>query len=316
MSDAVTPQRKAADRVTLVAYRVGWSLVQRLPGKVAYAAFDRLAALVHRRGGKGVDRMRRNYARVRPELEDSELERLVAAGLRSYFRYWCEAFRLSRYSAAELEPKVRLVGDAQPRQVLADGRSLVLFLGHMGNWDVCGAWATTYFAPVTTVAERLEPEELFEEFLTFRESLGMRIIPLTGGENPFGTLVRAARTGAFIPLLADRDLTNRGLTVSLLGQPARVAAGPASVALASGAALYALSVHYERQPAGGYVTVATFSDLIEPGEGSRQEQVQDMTQRCVDHLGAQIREHTEDWHMMQRVFVADLDADHPGGEGR
>ncbi|WP_018155934.1 phosphatidylinositol mannoside acyltransferase [Demetria terragena] len=297
-----------ADQVTVAAYRVGWTLVRRLPERAAYTAFDGLAALVHRRGGKGVDRMRSNYALVRPELDAEELEALVGDGLRSYFRYWCDAFRLSRYSAQDLEPRVRLVGDAGAREVLKEGRSLVVFLGHMGNWDLCGAWATTYFAPVTTVAERLKPEELFEEFLTFRESLGMRIIPLTGGENPFGTLVRAARQGAFIPLLADRDLTSRGVTVQLLGHNARVAAGPAAVALASGAALYALGVRYERRADGsGFDVVATFSDLIEPGEGTRTDQIQDMTQRCMDHLGEQIHAYTEDWHMMQRVFEKDLD---------
>lgn len=304
-----TRAQRLADQVTLVAYRAGWSLVRRLPERLAYSAFDGLAAVVHRRGGKSVDRMRDNYAKVRPELTSAELDDLVAAGLRSYFRYWCDAFRLSRYSAAELEPRVRLVGDAEAREVLAGGRSLVLFLGHMGNWDLCGAWATTYFAKVTTVAERLEPEELFEEFLEFRESLGMRIIPLTGGVNPFGTLREAAKEGAFIPLLADRDLTSRGVTVSFCGHDARVAAGPAALALDTGAALYGLGVHYEpRADGSGYDVVATFSDLIEPDDGlPRTEQVQRMTQQCVDHLGAVIREHTEDWHMMQRVFEADLD---------
>lgn len=302
--------RRVADQVTLTAYRAGWSLVCRLPSRAAYAAFDGLAEVTHRRGGKGVNRMRSNYAMVRPELDESQLEDLVRAGLRSYFRYWCDAFRLSRYSAEELEPRVRLVGDERARAALAEGRSLVLFLGHMGNWDLCGAWATNYFAPVTTVAERLKPEELFEEFLTFRESLGMRIIPLTGGEDPFGALVRAARGGAFIPLLADRDLTAKGLTVSLCGHEARVAAGPAAIALASGADLYALGVHYERRADGsGHDVVATFSDRIEAEAGSKAEQVQQMTQQCVDHLGEQIRRHTEDWHMMQRVFEDDLAAD-------
>lgn len=299
---------RVTERMTLTAYRLGWSLVCRLPERAAYAAFERLADAVHRRDGKDVRRMRHNYERVRPELDSDQLEDLVRAGLRSYFRYWCDAFRLSRYTAEELTPRVRLVGDEGARAALADGRSVVVFLGHMGNWDLCGAWATTNLAPVTTVAERLRPEELFETFLAFRESLGMRIIPLTGGEDPFGTLVRAAREGALIPLLADRDLTRKGITVSLCGHDARVAAGPAALSLAGGAALYSLGVHYEpRSDGSGPDVVGTFSELIEPGPGTKAEQVQQMTQRCIDHLGEQIREHTEDWHMMQRVFTADLD---------
>ena len=38
-----------------------------------------------------------------------------------------------------------------------------------------------------------------------------------------------------------------------------------------------------------------------------------MTQACADVLGGTIREHTQDWHMMQRVFVDDLDDRAPAG---
>ncbi|MDE9364430.1 phosphatidylinositol mannoside acyltransferase [Luteipulveratus sp. YIM 133132] len=298
-----------AGNLTLAGYRTGWALVRRLPERLAYAAFDRIADAMYMRGGKHVTRMRSNYAKVRPELSENDLEDLVRAGMRSYLRYWCDSFRLSTLTPEQLAPRVRLVGDEDARAVLAQGRSLVLFLGHLGNWDTCGAWATTHFAPVTTVAERLKPEELFDEFLEFRESLGMRIIPLTGGDDPFRELVRAARDGAFIPLLGDRDLTKRGVTVQLCGHEAKVAAGPAALALTAGAALYALGVHYERRADGsGYDVVATFGDRVEaPESGTSTEKIRAMTQQCVDDLGVTIREHTEDWHMMQRVFTDDLD---------
>ncbi|AKU16882.1 phosphatidylinositol mannoside acyltransferase [Luteipulveratus mongoliensis] len=295
--------------LTLAGYRTGWAIVRRMPERAAYRTFDAIADGIYMRGGKNVNRMRSNYAKVRPELSENDLEDLVRAGMRSYLRYWCDAFRLSTLSQDQLKPRVRLVGDADARQIMADGGSLALFLGHLGNWDVCGAWATTYFAPVTTVAERLKPEELFDEFLEFREGLGMRILPLTGGGDVFRELIRAAKDGAFIPLLADRDLTHRGVTVKLCGHEAKVAAGPAALALTTGAALYALGVHYEKRPGSPiYDVVATFSDRIMPPEtGSNPEKIKQMTQQCVDGLSTTIREHTEDWHMMQRVFTDDLD---------
>ena len=55
-------------------------------------------------------------------------------------------------------------------------------LAHQGNWDHAGAWSTLALARVTTVAERLRPEELYLRFLAFRESLGMEILPLGGGD--------------------------------------------------------------------------------------------------------------------------------------
>jgi len=299
---------RLVERSTLVGYRTGWALVRRMSDRLAYRQFDLLADVLWRRNGKGVQRMRNNYATVRPELSPAELDALVRDGMRSYLRYWCESFRLPDRSVEDLVRGVRAVGDAPVRAQLASGRSAVMFLGHLGNWDFGGAWSTTQLAPVTTVAERLKPEELFDEFLAFRERLGMRIIPLTGGTDVFRELVNACRDGALVALLADRDLTHNGIEVDFCGQRARMAVGPAALAVNTGASLHPCIVHYEPQPhGGGYRSVVTFHDAIsQPTDGTSREKIQLMTQACADVLTEAVREHTQDWHMMQRVFTKDL----------
>jgi phosphatidylinositol dimannoside acyltransferase len=304
---------RLTDRVTLIGYRTGWSLVRRMPAGPAYRLFDLIADGTSRRGGKSVQRMRSNYATVRPELSPAELDALVRAGTRSYLRYWCDSFRLPDRSVEELVDGVRAVGDGPVRARLQSGRSAIMFLGHLGNWDFGGAWSTTQLGPVTTVAERLKPEELFDEFLAFRERLGMRIIPLTGGGDVFRELTTACRSGALVALLADRDLTNGGIEVDFCGQRARMAVGPAALAVNTGAALHPCMVHYEPHPRGkGWRTVVTFHEAVTPPtEGTTREKIQVMTQACADVLTAAVREHTEDWHMMQRVFTKDLAAGRP-----
>jgi lauroyl/myristoyl acyltransferase len=311
---------RLTDRVALTGYRTGWSLVRRAPGRLAYRVFDVMADVAWRRRGKGVERMRSNYATVRPELTPAELDALVRAGMRSYLRYWCDSFRLPDRSVEDLIHGVRVVGVDPVRDHLKSGRSAVVFLGHLGNWDVAGAWSTTQLGPITTVAERLKPEELFDEFVAFREGLGMRIIPLTGGSDVFRELTKACRSGALVALLADRDLTNGGIEVDFCGKRARMAVGPAALALNTGAALYPVMVHYERQPQGrGWRTVVSFHDaVVPPAEGTTREKIQAMTQACADVLSQAVREHTHDWHMMQRVFTSDLVDDRvsQAGEGR
>jgi phosphatidylinositol dimannoside acyltransferase len=300
---------RLADRLALAGYRTGWSLVRRMPERLAYGVFDVIADLAWRRRGKGVERLRSNYATVRPELTPAELDALVRAGMRSYLRYWCDSFRLPDYSVDDLIHGVRAVGLDPVRAHLESGRSVVAFVGHLGNWDIAGAWSTTQLAPITTVAERLKPEELFDEFLAFREGLGMRIIPLTGGSSDvFRELTKACRSGALVPLLADRDLTNGGIEVDFCGQRARMAVGPAALALNTGASLHPATIHYERQPKGpGWRTVVTFHDAVAPpAQGASREKIQVMTQACADVLAHAVREHTHDWHMMQRVFTKDL----------
>ena len=299
-------------RGTVLGYRAGWAAVRRMPERAAYRVFDSVADVMVRRGGKGLARMRANYAKVHPDLDAAGLDAMVREGMRSYLRYFCEAFRLPDHTPADLDRMCRAVNDAAVRESLAAGRSAVIFLPHMGNWDIAGAWSTSHLAPVTTVAERLKPEEVFREFFAFRASLGMTILPLTGGPNPFTGLREAVERGDFVALVSDRDLTSNGVEVDFFGHRARMAKGPALLALLTGAPLYAAEIHFA--PAGpgrgaaGRETVVTFSDEIPvPTDGDTQAKAQVMTQACAAYLEGPIREHTADWHMMQRVFVEDLD---------
>jgi lauroyl/myristoyl acyltransferase len=300
-------RRAVTDRLTLAGHRVGWAAVRRMPERTAYALFDRIADLTVARGGAA--RMRSNYAKVRPDLDAAGLDALVRDGMRRYLRYYCEAFRLQDLTAADLADRVRVEGDGPVREVIDGGGSVVAFLGHLGNWDLAGAWGTTHLGPVTTVAERLKPEEVFEEFLAFRESLGMTIIPLTGGVNPFPALREAARRAGIIPLLADRDLTTKGVEVDLCGHAARMAPGPAALALAEKRPLHPVSIRHERRGKGWGILITFHPPVDVPATGTTRERVTAMTQRCADVLGAAITAHTSDWHMLQRVFLDDLDRD-------
>ncbi len=296
------------ERLGYLGYAAGWRVVRWLPEPVAYRLFDLVAVLAWRRQGRGVRRLQTNLARARPELDGAALRRLSRAGMRSYLRYWCDSFRLPDWSPERLASSVRVVGDEPVRAALADGQGVVMFLGHLGNWDHAGAWSTQHLAPVTTVAERLRPERLFDRFVRFREQLGMRIIPLTGGSDVFRTLMRTLRDGGFVPLLADRDLTAGGVEVDFLGERARMAVGPAALALQTGAALFAVSIHYEQTPHARHGIVVTWHPQIDTSDvGSGRPAVAALTQRCADHLAEAVREHPQDWHMLQRVFVDDLD---------
>ena len=304
---------RATDTVSVLGFKLGWRTLRALPERAAYGLFDRVADVAYRRGGRGVQRLRANYARARPELSPAELDELVHAGMRSYMRYYCEAFRLPSLAKEDIQRAVVAYDAEEPQALAAQGQSIVVFVGHLGNFDLAAAWSASNIGPVTTVAERLKPEEVYQEFLAFRRSIDMDIIPLTGGEDPFAALVRGTRAGGRVVALAsDRDLTRNGVEVDLLGHRARMAKGPAVLSLLTGAPLYAAAIHYERVPRGeglgGHRTVVQFSERLAPRvDGTTAEKAQDLVQQCADHIAATIREHTSSWHMLQRVFVEDLE---------
>lgn len=262
--------------------------------------------------GRGVRRLEANLARVHP-CDARELRRLSRAGMRTYLRYYAEAFTLGGRSREQIDARVRPIGDEALREHTAAGRAVVIAVGHQGNWDLAGAWATRAVAPVSTVAERLEPPEVFEAFVAMREEIGLEIFPLDAGRDVFRDLVRSARSGGrLIPLLADRDLTAHGVEVDLCGHRARVAAGPAALAITTGSPLFAVRMRHERltgarRAAAGtrWGLVVDFVPVAVP-DGPRAERVRALTQAWVDVVGADIAAHPTHWHMLQRVFLADL----------
>ncbi|MCP2265792.1 phosphatidylinositol mannoside acyltransferase [Promicromonospora thailandica] len=298
------------------AYTFAWRNATRIPEPVLRALFTVVADVTWLRHGKAVRRMEANYARVRPDLDAAAVRRLSRAGMRSYMRYFREAFTLQGVSTERLRARVRLEGyDEHVRPVIADGGAVSLALGHLGNWDLAGAYGSQNLAGVLTVTERLKPAELFDEFVRFRGSLGIEVLPLGGGD-VLGALVRGAKEGGrLIPLLSDRDLTSTGIEVDLAGHRARVAAGPALVGLEAGVPVHAVGITYERlhgarRRAAGTpwgIVIRFYPPLPVPDAAlPRDERARLLTQGWVDQLAGTIVEHTQDWHMLQRVFVADL----------
>ncbi|MFF0268344.1 phosphatidylinositol mannoside acyltransferase [Kribbella sp. NPDC004536] len=283
----------ARQRAVDLAFALAWTLVRRLPERTVTWLFTRAADRTYRRNGRGVRRLRGNLAAVRPAATEAELDELTRAGMRSYLRYWQEAFRLPEWSAEEIVGRVRTVNEKLLRDAYAAGQGVICALPHLANYDHAGAWAGLTGMPVSTVAERLQPESLFDRFIAYRKKLGMEVLPLTGGDDDVtAVLADRLRAGGFVCLVADRDLSERGVPVTFFGRPSRMPVGPAALSLKAGAPLIPATLHYEDRD-----LVITFHDTIEPDSAA------EMTQRCADAFAQGIAEHPQDWHMLQRIFL-------------
>lgn len=284
------------------AYRLGWTAACRVPAPLVRPALDRVADTLWRRRGKGVLRLEANLARAVPAataLDPEAMRELSRSAMRSYLRYWGEVFRLPRWSARDILDCVDTEGFHHLRDAHAAGRGVVGALPHMGNWDLAGAWSCAMGIPLTAVAERLQPESLYREFLAFREGLGMEILPITGGEPTMPTLTERLESGGFVCLLADRDLSRSGIEIELLGSKARFPRGPAVLAQRTGALLIPVTSVYDDG-----VMRLRLHEPVPVQEGS--DGVTRMTQQIADTFGEVIREYPQDWHMLQRVFVEDV----------
>jgi KDO2-lipid IV(A) lauroyltransferase len=300
------------ERLSDALYGLGWSTVKKLPEPVAAHLGRTIADLAFKQRGAGVRRLERNLARVVPDATPERLAELSRAGMRSYLRYWMESFRLPAWSAERIRTGFAPEDVHRLTDGLAAGKGVVLALPHLANWDLAGAWVTTALnTPFTTVAERLKPETLYDRFVAYREGLGMEVLPHSGG-SAFGTLARRLRDGGLVCLVADRDLSSSGVEVSFFGEPARMPAGPALLAQHTGALLLPVTLWYDDSP----VMKGRVHPPVEvPGSGTRAEKTSVMTQALADTFASGIADHPEDWHMLQRLWLADLD-ERPGDDKR
>lgn len=288
---------RSREDLAALGYLAGWKVVGKLPERpvlwAAKKAADRFSA-----DGRGPAQLRRNLARVTGLAPEDVPDALVKASMRSYLRYWVEAFRLPAIAGPELAQRIE--GMIRGRDLLeesaAAGDGIILLVTHSGNWDMAGMWAARRFGGFTTVAERLRPEELYDAFVEFRESLGFEILPLTGGEPPMAGLRAKLESGGVIALVGERDFGGRGAEVDFFGEKTVMPIGAAQLARDTGAALHVAGLWFDGDEWGLKVHPRI------PAEG---REIADIVQDSAALMESDIAAHPADWHMLQPLWTAD-----------
>ena len=284
------------DNLSAYIYFAGWRIVRWLPEKSASKFFYRVADFLVNRNGKSVKRLRSNLSRTNPNLTSLNLEILVVDAMRSYMRYWCDTFRFPDWSQHRVVNTVSVNNEHLLMDAIAAKTGVIVALPHAGNWDHAGAYFCAKEVRLVTVAERLKPEKLFLKFLSYRESMGMEVLPLDG--RVLDTLAQRLDEGALVALVADRDLSRSGIEVDFFGGPARMPAGPALLALRTKAPLITAFVSYTET--GIHIE---FNTVVLPTSGNESEKVQEIVQMTAQQFESGIRKAPHDWHMLQRIWV-------------
>jgi lauroyl/myristoyl acyltransferase len=240
-----------------------------------------------------------NQARVLGVDPDAEVARVAARdAFELYARYWYDTFRVRAIDHDEVLRRTTASGLEHIDAALEDGKGAICALPHMGNWDAAGRWLTTLGYRIAAVAEVLRPPRLFELFLRHREELGMRIVPLAGGTGRrLGGLLA---DNWIVALVADRDLTGRGIEVEMFGARRRIPAGPALLSLSSDAPLLPCALY--TTPDGWHVEISPPVDV--PTTGDRRADATAIANVLACHFERVIAAHPADWHLFQPGWPA------------
>ncbi|CAB4910278.1 unannotated protein [freshwater metagenome] len=278
------------------AYIFAWKLFRALPESLAYFLFEKGASFLVKRNGKSVQRLGSNLARIKPEISQLQMQKLLEDAMSSYMRYWCDTFRFPNWDKERINSTVTVTRENLLLDGIASGRGVIVSLPHAGNWDHAGAYFCLKGIHLVTVAERLKPERLFLEFLRYRQAMGMEVLALDS--RSVATLAQRLREGHLVALVADRDLSKSGIDVEFFEGPARMPAGPAVLAVKTGAILLTAFVNYTER--GIHIT---FDEIEVPESGTQEEKVSVLVQKSADNFAKGINQYPQDWHMLQRIWI-------------
>jgi phosphatidylinositol dimannoside acyltransferase len=302
--------RSAGSRTTYLLFRSGAVIAQTLPDGVGRSIGRAAGAIKALFVPRERARVLRNQERVRGPLGRVAAWRAVFATYESYGRYWQELFRLPRDARRSLEPRFEADGFHHIEAAIGAGKGVILALPHVGGWEFAGAWLAARGYPPTVVVEQVEPPELFDWFVDVRRVIGMEVVAL--GPEAGSRVARALRENRVVCLLADRDITGDGIEVSFFGETTTLPAGPATLALRTGAPLVPVAVYF--RPRGGHHAKIGPPVPVER-TGRLRDDVVRITQALAHRFEGLIREAPEQWHLMQPNWPSDREAPTPASAG-
>lgn len=300
---------KIQKRLAFYTYKGLALCLRRMPEPLARFAAA-VVALAMMQGHGVTVRMRVEHLRrvleatTGREPEPKRMRRMLIRSYLAYARYWVDGARLPAVSKPKVLERMRSVGLEHLDKGMAAGSGVIMALPHVGSWEWGGSWLDAIGYRMTAVAEVLEPPWLFEWFIKQRTASGLDIVPLD--HTASGEVIKALREGKLVGLLCERDLIGNGIEVEFFGETTTFPAGPATLALRTGAMLITTAVF-----AGpGTDHLADMSAPIDTTRtGSFREDVTRITQQIARNFEDYIKRAPEQWHMFQPLWPSEREAE-------
>ncbi len=279
-------------------------MARTVPEPVTTALAVAVGTLAARIPGTQREMVARHQRRVAPDATPSDIQRRVDQAYVSYLRYWMESFRLPHLDPEAVSRGLTTEGyERYVLPALEKGAGVILALPHLGGWEWAGRWLADRGHRVTAVVERVEPPELFDWFVDLRTDLGMNIVPLDAGAGR--EVLAALKNNEIVCLLSDRDLHRNGVEVEFLGESTTLPAGPATLAIRTGAPILPTAVYFSGPRGAHHLGVVRPPLDTTRRESSLRADVSRVTQMLADELAGLIARAPQQWHLFQPNWPSD-----------
>lgn len=231
---------------------------------------------------------------------DPEVRRVARRAFQNYALYLRDVMIYPSLSPAELEKRVTLHQKAFVDRALALGKGVIIVSAHYGNMDIPSAVIAKNFKPLTLVAESLRPPQLMDSLTRMRRARNVHLYPYDRAPRK---IIQALKRNELTGFLLDFGLTHHfditTVKVNFFGTPTDFPAGPAQLALLTGAPIL---VGYALANTDGHIDVYGTEPIIAQRNGNRQEDLQVTMQEIANRLENFIRAHPEQWYIFRPMW--------------
>ena len=264
-------------------------LAVKTPVKRMYRFAEVLGKLAYSCSGKyqriGLMNIRQAY----PEMTEPQAEAMLRRVFRSFAISMVEFLMADRFSDDELRKMVTVENYHYYEEAAASGEGVLLISAHMGSWELCArGLARLMNIPLYVVARDSDDQSATTLVNTLRERSGYKVIS-KGGSSAL-KILRALKHGKAVVLMSDQN--SRDVFVPFFGRMAGCVAGPATIALRSGAKIVPIVTY--RKDDGTHVY-----EFGQPIPAIPTDDVQADTVRIITEvqsvLEGYVRKHPDQW---------------------
>ena len=237
-----------------------------------------------------------NQRFLQPTASRTEQRRMARRTMMNLFEAAVDLFRLPTLRAEAFQTLVEVRGREHMDSALAMGKGVIAVTAHLGPYELAGAWMALAGYPVHAMVEDLDPETNAALAL-YRKATGMKLISRNAGIRP---VLRLLKDGQIVVLLADRVVGegNEGIAVPFAAGERRVPAGPAVLALSTGAPI--ILGHIARNPTGATRYIVEIEPpIVASGTGDVPGDRERLTRRIAASLSSAVQSHPDQWYVFQ-----------------
>jgi len=295
------------------AYRGAEALVKVLPQPVSYWLGDRAADILIATGKHRFDGLRDNLRHVLPGIRERPLDHLIRRNVRNLTHCWVDVMEMSS-PRTNLPSRITIDSLENMEAAIARGNGVVVASMHFGSWEVGLAGWNKMGGKMALLAEVLRPAKLFDRVVGARGAQGVHVIPIDTeamreggvqvarrlGAASMREVFKVLKSGGVVAMALDRDLIGNGEPIEFFGQPAPIPIGAVEIAIRAGAAVVPILLFRNRYR----VHAVVYPEIRYAPDQPRDAEVRKTAQVLLRIFEQAIREHPEQWHVLDPIWPA------------